>query len=124
MTVELKQLPIEERSRGKILEIRVQGKLEKEDYKAFEPEVERLLKQHGKIRILFVMDHFEGWTAGALWEDIGFDFKHFNDIEKLVLVGDKQWEKGMAVFCKPFTTAEVRYFDRGELDQARDWISR
>jgi hypothetical protein len=29
---------------------------------------------------------------------------------------------GMAVFCKPFPTAAIRYFDRGEVDQAEGWI--
>jgi hypothetical protein len=28
----------------------------------------------------------------------------------------------MAVFCKPFTTATIRYFDRSEADQAEAWI--
>jgi pimeloyl-ACP methyl ester carboxylesterase len=27
------------------------------------------------------------------------------------MVGDKQWEKGMSVFCRPFTTATIHYFD-------------
>ncbi len=28
----------------------------------------------------------------------------------------------MAVFCKPFTTAHIRYFDRGEIDQTLEWV--
>jgi hypothetical protein len=58
-----------------------------------------------------------------LWEDIKFDVKHFRDIERLALVGEKKWEEGMATFCKPFTTAEVRYFDRAQVDDAREWIA-
>lgn len=70
--------------------------------------MERLVKQHGKIRMLVEMHDFHGWTAGALWEDVKFDAKHFHDIERLALVGETKWEKGMAVFCKPFTTAASR----------------
>ena len=68
------------------------------------------------------MRDFHGWTAGALWEDIKFDVRHFRDIERLALVGEKKWEKGMAVFCKPFTTAKVRYFERAKADEARAWL--
>ena len=57
-----------------------------------------------------------------MWEDIKFDVKHFKDIERLAMVGDKKWEAGMAAFCKPFTTAKVRYFDESEIDAARTWI--
>jgi hypothetical protein len=28
----------------------------------------------------------------------------------------------MAAFCKPFTAAEVRYFDHADLEEARAWI--
>lgn len=57
------------------------------------------------------MREFHGWSMGALWEDIKFDLHHFADIERLALIGDKKWEVGMAVFCKPFTTAKIRYFE-------------
>ena len=117
MTVQL-----HEEAGGRTLVVHLSGKLEKEDYETFVPTVERLVQQHGKIRMLVVMESFHGWDAGALWEDIKFDLKHFNDVERLALVGDKGWEKGMAVFCKPFTTAEVRYFDRNELEEARTWL--
>ena len=43
-------------------------------------------------------------------------------IERLALVGEKRWEAGMAVFCKPFTTAEVRYFDESKAEEAAEWI--
>ncbi len=58
----------------------------------------------------------------ALWEDIKFDIKHFKDIELLAIVGESQWEKGMAKFCTPFTTAKIRYFDVKQQDEARAWI--
>jgi len=107
---------------GKILVIKLTGKLMAEDYEHFVPEVEGLIKAHGKLRILVQMRDFQGWTAGALWKDIKFDLKNFRHIERLALVGDKAWEHGMAVFCKPFTTAAIRYFDHSQADQAEAWI--
>ena len=106
-----------------ILSVKASGKLTKENYEEFGPKVEALIHQHGKIRVLMELEDFHGWSAGALWEDIKFDVKHFRDIERLALVGEKQWEKGMAAFCKPFTTAEVRYFDRAQANDAREWIA-
>ena len=107
---------------GKVLSVKMSGKLSTEDYERFVPEVEGLIKKHGKIRILLQMHDFHGWSVGALWEDIKFDIKHFSDIERLAMVGDRKWEAGMAAFCKPFTTAKVRYFDVSDIDQARQWI--
>src|SRR5580704_16153587 len=81
---------------GRVLEVRVTGKLTKEAYQKFVPAVDAQIKQYGKLRILFIMQDFHGWTAGAMWEDLKFDLKHWKDIERLAIVGDKKWEKGMA----------------------------
>ena len=105
-----------------IVEVKVTGKLVKEDYDTFVPEFDRLIKRFGKIRILFEMVDFHGWTVSALWADFKFDLKHFQDIDRLAMVGDKKWEKGMSVFCKPFTTATVRYFDQDVREEAIAWL--
>jgi hypothetical protein len=107
---------------GKILVVHVSGKLTKADYEQLVPEFERLVQQHGKLRLLFDMTGFHGWEAGALWEDIKFDVKHHADIERLAMIGDKKWERGMAGFCKPFTKATIRYFDHAESAEARKWL--
>lgn len=107
---------------GKLLIISVTGKLTGEDYKSFVPKVEELILKFGKIRVVFEMRDFHGWDAGALWEDIKFDIRHFSDIESLALVGDKKWEKGMSIFCKPFTKARIKYFDLSEIYKAYEWI--
>jgi hypothetical protein len=112
-----------ERDSGKILEVAVSGKLTHDDYARFVPAFERLVKRHGKIRVLFQMSDFHGWEAAALWDDIKFGVQHFADIERLAMVGDRQWERGMAAFCRPFTTATLRYFDAAQVDEARRWLN-
>lgn len=114
---------VEMTAEGNRLEVCVTGKLERDDYDLFVPAAEELIKEHGKIRVLFVMRDFHGWTAGALWEDVKFDLKHFNHIERLAIVGESKWEHGMAVFCRPFTTASLKYFDISKVNEARQWVS-
>ncbi len=115
-------IQLNEENDGKILSVHVSGKLQAADYEHFVPEFERLVQQHGKLRVLFDMTGFHGWEAGALWEDIKFDVKHFADIERLAMVGEAKWQQGMAAFCKPFTKATIRYFDHGDAGEARNWL--
>ncbi|MEO8165057.1 MAG: STAS/SEC14 domain-containing protein [Betaproteobacteria bacterium] len=117
MSVELR-----EEAGGKVLILNLSGKLVKEDYAHFTPEVERAVKAHGKVRMLVRMHDFHGWTLGAVWEDTKFGLHHFSHIERLAIVGETRWEAGMAVFCKPFTTAKVRYFDESKADEVATWI--
>ena len=105
----------------RIIEVATTGKLTRDDYDTFVPVIESEMKK-GKVKILFSMQDFSGCDAGALWEDIKFDMKHFGEIERLAMVGEKKWEEGMAWFCKPFTTAKISYFDHTEIDAARSWL--
>jgi hypothetical protein len=107
---------------GQIIEVTVSGRLTKEAYQDFIPRTEAAIKKYGKIRVVFVTLGFQGWDAGALWEDFKFEIKHFAYIERLAIVGESKWEKGMSFFCRPFTTATIKYFDHCDLEKAREWI--
>jgi hypothetical protein len=117
-------MPIQfnEENGGKILVIHITGKLVKADYPDFVAKFEQLVQQHGKLRVLFDMTGFHGWDVGAAWEDFKFDIKHYADIERLAMVGEKKWQHGMAMFFKPFTKATTRYFDRADAAEARKWL--
>jgi len=104
-----------------VIEVTLTGTLSGADYKEFVPRTEALLKRFDKVRMVVILKDFHGWNAGALWEDLKFDMKHFTDIDRLAIVGDSKWEKGMTIFCKPFTTATVKYFDIANVDDARAW---
>ncbi len=118
MSVMLKEL-----EGGRVLEVNANGTLSKDDYRNLAPTVERLIHDHGRINILFSMDHFHGWSPGGLWEDIKFDARHFGDIARLALVGEKKWEKWMARVCQPFTRARIRFFDHQHAQEAREWLA-
>ena len=121
-----KQMPIqiENERDGKLVTIHVTGKLVKEDYVYLVPEFDRLVGLHGKLRVLFEMTGLQGWELSAAWEDFKFGIHHFSDIERIALVGEKRWQTGMATFSKPFTKAEVRYFDHADASAARNWLEQ
>jgi hypothetical protein len=113
---------IKEEEGGKLIALQVSGKLTKSDYERCVPEFDRLIRQHGKLSLLFDLTDFHGWEAGALWEEVKLDIQHFADIERLAVVGDKKWEREMVTFYKPFTKATTRYFDQASEAEARKWL--
>ena len=110
-------------SNPRYLTVRLSGKLVAEDYEHFVPAVEKIVEERGKVRLLLEMRDFHGWDLAATWEDTKFGLRHYHDIDRLAMVGEKAWQHGMAVFCKPFTKAVVRYFDVSEADEAKSWIA-
>jgi hypothetical protein len=116
-------IQLNEENGGKVLAIHVSGKLANADYEHFVPEFDRLVAQNGKLRVYFDMSNFHGWEAGALWSDTKFALMHFSEIERLAMIGETKWQHGMAIFCKPFTKATVRYFDHTKATDARNWLT-
>jgi hypothetical protein len=112
-----------EQSSGKVIGFKMSGKLHDDDYAHFQPEVESVIAEAGKVRLLAQFHDFHGWDLHALWDDVKFSTKHCADVERVALVGEKKWEEWMAKVCKPFTLAKVRYFDAGEIDSAWSWLS-
>jgi hypothetical protein len=106
-----------------LLGFRLSGKLHDEDYKHFVPQIDEAVSKSGKIRLLAEFHDFHGWDAHALWDDTKFATTHCTKIEKIALVGEKTWEKWMAIVCKPFTMATVKYFDASEIENAWAWLA-
>ena len=115
------RLPI---SSDRLLGFKMTGKLHDEDYKRFVPFIEAAIRKNGKVRLLALFEEFEGWDAHAVWADTKFAVEHGRDVEKIALVGDREWEKWMAVVCKPFTLAKLEYFDARDIDRAWKWLAK
>ena len=114
-------IQISEENNGQAVAVRVIGKLVAADYERLVPELDGLIRLHGKLSLLFELTGFQGWEPEAFWDECKFDMKHFADIERLAIIGDKRWEQGMAAFYKPFTEATIRYFDLANAALAREW---
>lgn len=123
MPIDHSVVQFEEKAGGNVVEIHLTDTLTKGDYTKFVPEMERLIQEHGRLRLIVDMHEFRGWTVAALWHDLKFDLKHFRDVERIAMIGETQWQKWMASFCTPFTRAKIRYFTHEHADEARAWAA-
>jgi hypothetical protein len=101
--------------------LELSGKLDSHDYETILPIIRKTIEQHGKVRLFWEMKNFDGWTLDGLWADGSFDIKHAKDFSRVAIVGEKKWHEWMTKAMKPFTSAEVRYFDLGQREAAMDW---
>jgi len=116
-------LAVREESDGKLLVVTMTGRLQKCDYAHFESTVAAAVARHGKVSILLEMHNFHGWSLGAAWEDLKFDLRHFNHIERVAIVGEAPWEMWLGTFFKPFTRATIMYFPKVREANAHAWIT-
>jgi hypothetical protein len=106
----------------RLVEFRLSGQLSDEDYKAFAPAIDAAVWAAGTARLLVRFEDFGGWELHALWGDDRFAAGRYAAIDRVALVGDRTWERWMAVVGTPFTSATVKYFEPAYLDAARSWV--
>ncbi len=109
------------RDEGNLVAVKLAGKLYDADYKQFVPVIQAAAEK-GKLHLLIEMQNFWGWDAQALWDDIQLDAQLSGKIEKLEFIGNQKWQAWMAKICKPFTRAEIQYFDVSQANEARAWV--
>ena len=107
---------------GSVIEILVHGRLVKEDNAELLPQLEAAIDANGSIRLLLRLEGFTGMDVGAVIEDIKFDFRHFGDLQRIAVVGDRLWEQWATRIGALLLAGDVRYFDLSELTEAQRWI--
>ncbi|WP_047420379.1 STAS/SEC14 domain-containing protein [Cellulophaga sp. Hel_I_12] len=117
-------LQIIELTNDNVIASKAYGKLRKEDIEKIHPLIHAILDKGMKVRWYFEMDNFTGWDLPGLWEDLKMDTAHAKDYEKIAMVGDKKWQEWITQFMKPFTNAEIRYFDLADNKKAKEWIEK
>lgn len=115
-------IEIEHEQDRRLIQVRVAGKLTEADYDAAIPELEQAIKNSGgDLSAVIMLDDLTGISLSALWKDLKFDMRHFNDFKRIAVVGDSRMEEWGAKASTIATGAEIEFFERDEFDRARDW---
>ena len=105
-----------------LVTIRVRGELEGDDYDKMIPEVETAIEESGgALRAVVILDNVKNWDLRALWKDLKFDARHFNDFQRIAVLGDTKLEEWGTKASALVTGAKVRYFTIDEYDAAQEW---
>ncbi len=109
-------------SSEKVLGAKLSRKLTDNDYKEFVTEVEKIISDRGTVRLLMIVNYPQEFDLKAAWDDLIFWIKHINNIERIAIVGQKEWEKWLEFLEHPFIKTEVRYYNISQLQEAWDWL--
>lgn len=121
-------IQLKEENGGKLLIVFISEKLTKSDCEQFVSHIDRLADKHPKVRVLFDMTidttDCSDWDMCNLWGSTPTTVHHFSNIDRLAIVGEKTQQHGMAMFCKPFTRATIRYFNHDDAFMVRQWLDK
>jgi hypothetical protein len=110
-------------SSGRLVALRVSGKLTKQDMDLVAPPLEEKIRESGKVDLFCDMTDFDGWSLDGFWAELKFDAKHAKDFRRVALITGKPRHRFMASILKPFTSAEIKCFQQQKKSDALSWVS-
>jgi hypothetical protein len=104
--------------------LRISGILKQSEFSTEQSALARKIDSGSKIRLLFILENFDGWERGADWNDLDFMISHGGKISKIALVGEPRWETLALAFAGAgVRRAPVKFFPPNEVEQARSWLA-
>src|ERR1700674_1219335 len=110
-------------SSGRLVALRVSGKLTKQDMVSVAPPLEEKIRENGKVDLFCDMTDLHGWSLGGFWAELKFGAKPTKDFRRGALIRRKPIPRFMASMIKPFTSAEIKCFQQAKKSDALTWIS-
>ncbi|KXJ49834.1 STAS/SEC14 domain-containing protein [Neptuniibacter pectenicola] len=110
---------------GDIIVLQANESLTQDDYtQTFIPLFEHVKNTHPTVRLLITFaPGFEGFEAGALWEDLKFGSTHANDFYRIAIVGGSEWMEWISNVAECFMDGEIRHYKITQLLEALRWIN-
>ena len=110
--------------RDNLFRLDVRGILQRTDFESCQERLAGEMARIGSVRLLFVLDGFEGWEPHARWNDLSFYVRHGDAIERIAIVGPERWRSQTLMFAgADLRKAPVEFFPAGAIAEARAWLS-
>jgi hypothetical protein len=113
-------------SSGAAFGFKVVGNITGDEVKAFEPQIEFVIRERKArpIGLLADVSQMEGADWKARWNEMRFLQKYTDHIARMAVVGADKWEEVVAVVLvgTAVLQAETRYFTAPEIVSAWEWV--
>lgn len=108
-----------------VVGIEASGKVQADDYHTvLDPAAAAAIKEHRKVRLLYVLgDAFQGYSAGAMWEDTKLGLHDLSAWERIAVVTDLAALADAVRVFGWLIPADVRTYATSHIEDARGWVS-
>ena len=105
------------------LQIVAPEKLKADDFREIEPQVNSMIRQQGKIRLLIDATRFDGWeNIGAFEKHAGFVKTHQQKVDRIAVIAGHEWQHWLIGAVRVFVHPQVKAFDKGKESEALQWL--
>jgi hypothetical protein len=109
---------------GRVLTIKVSGRLTQPELAASQKAAGAVIDELGKVRLLLILENFQGTANDGDWSDISFQADYDAYLERIAVVCEPKWREAALLFTgQGIRRVAIRHFPPGEIDLARSWAA-
>ena len=109
---------------GPCIQISLMGKLDPDEYKQAETDLDSLLRERDGFRLLIDLREFDGWQGlTALAAHFRLAQGHIGMLDRAAIVGDKGWQRIAQKVASHVLGARTQYFQSEEIENAKSWLT-
>ena len=106
-----------------VLRITAPEKLKADDFRHIAPQIDALIGQYGRIRLLIDASGFHGWeNIDAFEHHAGFVKNHQQKVERIAVIAAHDWQHWLIGAVRIFLHPEARAYDENHESEALQWI--
>ncbi|WP_170472892.1 STAS/SEC14 domain-containing protein [Ruegeria arenilitoris] len=109
---------------GPCVQISLLGKLDPDEYKQAQSDLDALLSGKEGFRLLIDLREFDGWQGlTALAAHFRLAAGHIGMLDRAAIVGDKAWQKLAQRTASHLLGTRTQYFPSAEIESAKTWLA-
>ena len=109
---------------GNIYRLDVKGRLRSDELATCQQALASEIRRGRTVRLLVVLEAFEGWDPGGAWRDLSFFVRYGDAIERIAIVGEETWRSLALIFAGvDLRKAHVEFFAEDGVANARMWLA-
>jgi hypothetical protein len=110
--------------RDNIYRVDISGVLRKSEFTEVQRPLAAAIERGGRLRLFIVLTGFDGWEAGANWQDLSFYVRYGDAIDRIAIVGDERWRSEALMFAgADLRRGQVAFFPDTAGPDARSWLA-
>ena len=111
-------------SGGNVIGAHIAATMSGDECRLLARHVEELVGVHERVRLLLDLSDCNHVELAAAWEEFVMGVKHWNDLERIAIVGDAKWNAIAAHTLNRIAYADAEHFSTDEIAGAWVWIRR
>jgi hypothetical protein len=105
------------------LKITVPEQLKAEDFLQIAPQIDSVISEHGKIKLLIDASGFHGWeNLSAFEKHVGFVKDHQEKVERIAVIAGHEWQHWLIGTIRMFVHPEIRAYNASDAAEALRWL--